>query len=112
MSYSPVDVLKDTRKNLAKVLRANRKMPFPVKDISSVHAAAESIFSNRVTPVFSLSAVTGLGVDLLRSFLSCLRRSPSRYGEVDNDPEVVYERMPNVHFPIDSVYEVTIHQTV
>lgn len=106
LDISPPDVLQHTRKTLAKILRGNKKMPFPVKDLTSVNTAAESIFSNRITPVFSLSAVTGLGVELLRSFLSKIRRSPMRYRELDSDPDVVYDNMPMIHFPIDSVYEV------
>ena len=46
------------------------------------------------------------GVDILRSFVSKLRRSALRYAHIDADPEVSYDRMPSIHFPIDSVYEV------
>lgn len=42
----------------------------------------------------------GQGVDLVRLFLSRVRRLPVRYMEVDHDPEVLYDRMPNVYFPI------------
>jgi GTPase len=34
--------------------------------MSQVEAAADSIASDRVTPVFSLSSVSGQGVELLR----------------------------------------------
>ena len=102
----PPNILKQTRQTLAKLLRANGKMPYPVKDLSSVAAAADSIASNRITPVFALSSVSGIGVDLLRAFVSKVRRSPMRYMDVDSDPDVTYERMPLVHFPIDGVYEV------
>lgn len=80
-------------------------MPYPVKDLAAVQAAADSIgthggelfplllkvgselsswqfvinsftlrytllsASNRITPVFAISSVTGLGVDLLRNFV-------------------------------------------
>jgi GTPase len=103
---SPPDVLQNTRQTLAKVLRANKKMPFPVKDMAAMRAAAESIASNRITPVFSVSSVTGAGVDLLRAFLGTVQRSPMRYKEIDSDPDVSYTNMPLVHFPVDSVYEV------
>jgi GTPase len=57
--------------------------------------------------VFALSSVTGQGVELLRAFVSKVRRSSARYGEDDEtDPEVTYGRMPTVHVPIDGVYEV------
>ena len=35
-----------------------------------------------------------------------MRRSALRYAHIDADPEVSYDRMPSIHFPIDSVYEV------
>lgn len=54
-----------------------------------------------------MSSVSGQGVDLLRAFISKVRRSGARYGgESDNDTEVTYGRMPTVHVPIDGVYEV------
>ena len=53
----PPNILKQTRQTLAKLLRANGKMPYPIKDLSSVVAAADSIASNRITPVFAMSSV-------------------------------------------------------
>ena len=67
--YIFYSILKQTRTTLAKLLRANGKMPFPIKDMTSVEVAAESISSNRITPVFAISSVTGLGVDYLRAFV-------------------------------------------
>jgi GTPase len=75
----PENVLKTTRTALAKLLRASGKMPFPVKDMAAVQTAAESIAFDRITPVFTISSVTGQGVDLLRAFVSRLRRNPSKY---------------------------------
>ena len=46
---------------MIQVLRANGKMPFPVKDMAAVQVAADSICSDRITPVFTLSSVTGQG---------------------------------------------------
>jgi GTPase len=55
----PENILKTTRTALAKLLRASGKMPFPVKDMTAVHTAANTIVSDRITPVFTISSVTG-----------------------------------------------------
>lgn len=57
----PENILKTTRTALAKLLRAHGKMPFPVKDLVGVQTAADSLCSDRITPVFTLSSVTGQG---------------------------------------------------
>lgn len=41
------------------ILRANGKHPFPVKDTQAAITAAESISGGRLTPVFTLSTVSG-----------------------------------------------------
>lgn len=46
-------------------------------------------------------------MDLLKAFVATVRRSPARYCGVDADPEVVYERMPNIHFAIDGESRVS-----
>jgi GTPase len=102
----PPNILKTTRTALAKLLRSHGKMPFPVKDEAAVQTAVDSIGSNHIVPVFTLSAVSGHGIELLRSFVSKVRRTLQRYLQMDSDPEVHYERMPTVHFPIDGVYDV------
>jgi GTPase len=57
----PENILKTTRTALAKLLRSHGKMPFPVKDMAAVQVAADSIASDRITPVFTLSSVSGQG---------------------------------------------------
>ena len=101
----PLPVLKQTRQTIAKCLRANGKMPYPVKDLTQAETAADSIVSDRVVPVFAMSSVTGQGVDLLRTFVNRLRRT-ARLQNASNDPDVVYDNTPDVYFPIDGVYEV------
>jgi hypothetical protein len=62
--------------------------------MEAVQTAADSILSDRVTPVFTISSVTGQGVDLLRAFVARVRRSPLRYSslQMDSDPDVCYDR--------------------
>lgn len=92
VDIAPESVLKQTRQTLARYLRKNAKMPYPIKEVSpftpaiplsmdaplsvpshthtytqrfdhiqmsQVEAAAASIASDRVTPVFAISSVTG-----------------------------------------------------
>lgn len=47
-------------------------------------AAAESIASDRITPVFAVSNVSGMGLPLLRAFVANLRRNKAR----DDDPSM------------------------
>ena len=75
----PQPVLRQTRQDLAKFLRANRKMPYPVKDMSGVAAASEAVASERITPVFAVSSVSGQGLDLLKAFLGKIRRSDRHF---------------------------------
>ena len=49
-------------------------------------AAAESIASDRITPVFAVSNVSGLGLPLLRAFVARLRRNKAR--EDDSNMQV------------------------
>jgi GTPase len=107
----PPNILQNTKRTLAKILRSCGRMPFPVKDMSAVDTAIDNIthMYDRVTPVFTISCVSGQGIDLLRSFISKLRRNEKRYyEEIDrNDNDVVYDsHVPDTYYQIDSVYEV------
>lgn len=55
-----------------------------------VDAAAESIASDRITPVFAVSNVTGAGLPLLRAFVARLRRNKAK--EEDPALQVKSER--------------------
>eukprot|EP00616_Rhizochromulina_sp_CCMP1243_P000562 CAMPEP_0118962752 /NCGR_PEP_ID=MMETSP1173-20130426/967_1 /TAXON_ID=1034831 /ORGANISM="Rhizochromulina marina cf, Strain CCMP1243" /LENGTH=544 /DNA_ID=CAMNT_0006911045 /DNA_START=55 /DNA_END=1686 /DNA_ORIENTATION=- len=100
----PQPVLKQTRQDLAKYLRSNRKMPYPVKQLDQVDAAADAVASDRITPVFAISSVTGQGLELLKAFLARLRRNSRNF--IAEAEQVAPGSMPGIHFPIDGVYEV------
>jgi GTPase len=78
-------------------------MPFPVKDESQVITAANSVASDRITPVFAISNVTGHGLDLLRSFIVKLRRKRVNASEL-YAPDL--STLPSVLLNIDGVYQV------
>lgn len=109
IDIAPEPVLKQTRQTLARYLRKNNKLPYPIKDLSQVEAAADSLASDRVTPVFAISSVTGQGMDLLRAFVSRLRRTPRLYQGLTSSSTPSSSSCPDapsIHIPIDGVYEV------
>ncbi|TFJ84522.1 hypothetical protein NSK_004507 [Nannochloropsis salina CCMP1776] len=106
IDIAPEPVLKQTRQTLARYLRKNNKLPYPIKDMTQVEAAADSLASDRVTPVFAISSVTGQGMDLLRAFVSRLRRTPRLYQGLTTSPCQGGSEAPRIHIPVDGVYEV------
>lgn len=68
-------------------------MPSPTApffaESQQVDAAAESIASDRITPVFAVSNVSGAGLPLLRAFVARLRRNKAR--DDDASMQVMYK---------------------
>lgn len=78
IDLAPEHVYERTVDHLQRLLRspsAGRKLPVLVKTMDEVTMCAQNIVNDRVVPIFSLSNVTGEGLDLLRSFLNLV---PSR----------------------------------
>lgn len=69
IDLAPPDVKAHTLETIAKVLKQARKMPFLIKSAENVTTAAKAILTERITPVFQVSNVTGEGLDLLRQLL-------------------------------------------
>ncbi len=77
IDIAPVHVYEQTLTHLQKLLKSPgaKKLPVLVKSMDEVTLAAQNIINDRVVPIFSLSNVTGKGLELLRSFLNLV---PSR----------------------------------
>lgn len=78
----PEHVLKNTVQSLASILKKPgvRKKPYLVRGHDEVLTAARNITSDSLAPIFLTSAVTGKGLDLVRSFYSLL---PQRHRWVE-----------------------------
>ncbi|CAD7955379.1 unnamed protein product [Amoebophrya sp. A25] len=98
---TPGNVYDANMLNICKVLKSNavRKMPVLIKHESDVEHAANSILSERIVPVFSVSSVTGDGLPFLRSFLYNLKpRAKELLCRPPSDPRV--------EFHIESIFLV------
>nr|XP_039256409.1 GTP-binding protein 1-like [Styela clava] len=70
----PPNVLQETLKLLVKILKSPgcRKIPVLVSNKDDVIVTATNFTSERVCPIFQISNVTGLNLDLLKMFLNLL----------------------------------------
>lgn len=78
IDLAPQHVYEQTINHLQRLLKspsAGKKLPVLVKTMDEVTLSAQNIVNDRVVPIFSLSNVTGEGLDLLRAFLNLV---PSR----------------------------------
>ncbi|MFH4975273.1 hypothetical protein AB6A40_001982 [Gnathostoma spinigerum] len=92
----PEQVLSETIRNLDRLMKSPgaRKLPVLIKSIEDVVHSANNFSSGRVCPIFQVSNVTGLNLDLLRAFLNLI---PLRRHLLLDGPTV---------FQIDDVYWV------
>lgn len=90
----PPNVLSQTIATLTNLLkmRTVQKVPFGVKNQQDVLTAIKNIQQNdKFVPVFRLSSVTGVGIDLLRSFLNLLHPRITWSSLLNNPPEVLID---------------------
>ncbi|CAB4035456.1 GTP-binding 1-like, partial [Paramuricea clavata] len=92
----PPNVLQDTLKLLARVLKSPgcRKIPMMIQNKDDVVVSASNFVSERVCPIFQVSNVTGVNLDLLKMFLNLLS-SGGNYSE--SEP---------AEFQVDETYSV------
>ena len=99
IDISPADVYEKTKETLVKILRSPGcgRIPVIVRPDDDVDKLAQNIASDVVTPIFTISNVTGEGLPKLKEFLALLQsriRVSGHFGPV-TDP---------VEFLIDGVY--------
>lgn len=119
IDIAPKDVLKNTRRKLAQLLRGNGLTPFPIKSEESVTEALDHLFPplssdnngeiSHVCPIFPLSSVDGHGLAFLTQFLKRIHGQPMPLYNPQLDPEVHFtdHSLPSsLLIPIDGVFEV------
>lgn len=95
----PPNVYEETKDTLVKILKSPgcQRMPVLIKPEDDVSVFAQSLASDKICPIFSISNVTGEGLSKLKEFLSQLnsRIAISGHFKGPKDP---------VEFLIDGVY--------
>ncbi|SPO48349.1 probable GTP-binding protein 1 [Moesziomyces antarcticus] len=104
IDMTPAHVLETTLKQLTKILKSPgcRKTPVFVNDIGQVVDSALRLESERICPIFQISNVTGLNLDLLRSFLNILPQASAAKFQVNQPFE----------FQISDIFSVPFVGTV
>eukprot|EP01112_Ceratiomyxa_fruticulosa_P022732 TRINITY_DN8428_c0_g2_i1.p1 TRINITY_DN8428_c0_g2~~TRINITY_DN8428_c0_g2_i1.p1 ORF type:complete len:786 (-),score=195.73 TRINITY_DN8428_c0_g2_i1:107-2464(-) len=95
----PENILKETMADIKKILKSpgSRKIPVVIRNEDDVVVAARNFVSERIAPIFCVSNVSGVNLNLLRTFLNLL---PARrnWEDLASQP---------THFDIDSTWSVT-----
>lgn len=99
---SPPEVFEKTRDTLVKILKSPgcARIPVVVRPEDDVNALAESLSSDKLTPIFAISNVTGDGLPKLKEFLALLHSRIHLSGLFAPPTEPV-------EFLIDGVYQVS-----
>lgn len=100
IDIAPENVLNRTKKTLVRILESQgaRKKPFEVRTDKDVDTCLANL-SPKITPVFSISTVTGEGLNLLYNYLGRLKPLNQRWKED--------QRAKPVEFDIDETFVVT-----
>ncbi|TKY88158.1 hypothetical protein EX895_002868 [Sporisorium graminicola] len=104
IDMTPAHVLETTLKQLTKILKSPgcRKTPVFINDMGQVVESALRLETERICPIFQISNVTGLNLDLLRSFLNILPQASAAKFQVDQPFE----------FQISDIFSVPFVGTV
>lgn len=90
----PENVLKQTIATIHKILKLPgvRKLPYHIKTEDDVLTCSKNIVSDRVTPIFMMSSVTGHHMDLLRQFMNLLPVRRDWESLIDKPTEFVIDQ--------------------
>lgn len=104
IDMTPAHVLETTLKQLTKILKSPgcRKTPVFINDMGQVVESALRLETERICPIFQISNVTGLNLDLLRSFLNILPQASAAKFQVNQPFE----------FQISDIFSVPFVGTV
>jgi len=102
VDIAPPEVYEETKNSLIKILKSPvaQKMPQIVKKGDNIQPYAEQLANDKLCPIFTISNVTGEGLEELKDFMKLLssRISISGLFKKPTDP---------VEFLIDGIYQVT-----
>lgn len=90
IDLAPDQIYEQTLNHLIRLLKspsAGKKIPILVKSMDEVTLSAQNIVNDRVVPIFSLSNVTGEGLDLLTSFLNLVPSTRNWREHIDKPSE-------------------------
>ena len=94
----PEPVMKETIKQLLKLLKlpGARKQPYAVRSLDDLVVACAGFGKSAITPIFTISCVSGVGVPLLRQFFN-LMPTRRKWAELDSlPPEFLIDQYFNV----------------
>ena len=85
----PENILKETLNAINKILKLPgvRKLPYMIKNEDDVITCSKNVVSDRVSPIFLVSHVTGENLDLLKQFINLLPLRKDWESQIDKKAE-------------------------
>ena len=99
IDLAPENILKDTLVKIKKLLKSGgvRKIPYNITNLDDIINASKNIKYNNIVPIFTISNVTGIGIDLLEKYINLLPNRLNYQENIDN----------HVEFHIDDTFNVS-----
>jgi len=106
VDMTPPNKLEETLSQVVKILRSRgcRKNPVFVKSIEAAIEVSQIYAKEKICPIFQVSNVTGLGLDLVRTFLNLL---PASEGDAER-----FDATQPLEFSVTDIWSVPYVGTV